>query len=119
MNEFIIKLKDAEIPGRHGLLPQEALTGHLFIVNLEVAMSAEEFIRDLENLNKSISYAELYEVVANEMSRPRKLLETLAVEIASRLKERWPEIKRGRIEIVKKAPPIPGFSGDAGVEFIF
>lgn len=119
MREFVIKLKNVEMPGRHGLLPQERLTGHLFTVNLEVAIPADDFIEDPENLEKSISYADIFERVRREMERPRDLLETLAVSIADSLRKRWPRISRGRIEIVKKAPPVAGMNGDAGVEFIF
>ncbi len=118
MKEYIISLTDLHFHSRHGVLAVERATGNDFIVDVEVVIPYDESILD-DNLEATISYADIYAMVAEEMSQPRQLLETVAATLQRRICARWPQIKRGRITICKSTPPIAGITGSAKVSLIF
>ena len=114
-----ITLKDLIFNSFHGVLPHESQYGNEFIVNLSVTVfiDSDNFCDDIEN---TISYADLYEKVHEEMDKPRQLIEYVALKIYNAIKEKWGDlIKEGYIEIIKKNPPIPGFIGKAAIRLNF
>ncbi len=117
MATFKIKLIDVGFFSKIGVFEEERIDGNKFILNLEVAIDACNFKK--EELETTISYAEIYEIVKEIMGEERLLLETVAVEIKERLTERWPDIRGGRIEIIKTRPPIEGIDGSCGIEYLF
>lgn len=119
MNKFQISLSDLHFYSRHGVFAQEHTVGNEFTVDCSVMISADKFIADDDNLDLTISYADIFEVIKAEMDSPKRLLETVAVRIANSLKQKFPEIESGHIEIVKLAPPIPGIVGKSSVKYFF
>ena len=115
---FRIKLSGLRFYAFHGVLPQEQKVGNEFIVNVAVSIPFDNAILD-DQLEATISYADIYDIVAEEMSHARKLLETVAATISIRLKEKWPRISNGTISICKSTPPIAGITGNSEVEIIF
>jgi len=113
-----IFIENARIYGRHGVLEQERRVGNEFIVNLSVRVPVSDLMKE-DQLAGTVSYAELYEIVAEEMAKPRMLLESVAIGIADKVKSRFPEVKGGWISITKSTPPIAGISGSAGVRHFF
>ena len=118
MKEFEIKLADLRFYARHGVMEQETKVGNEFIVEVKIRIPYREEILD-DNIEATISYADLYEIVAEEMNSPRKLLETVAARIYSRISAKWCEILGGEISICKSTPPIPGVTGVSDVRLIF
>lgn len=114
---FKIQLIDLRFFSRIGVFKQERTVGNEFIVNIEIDIDASSF--QSEDLNSTISYAYLYGEVEKIMKKEWLLLETVAKEIQIVYIKRWPQIIRGKINIVKQAPPIPGIDGKCGIEFIF
>lgn len=82
-------------------------------------ISADWFDAVADDIEATISYADVYEELVRAMNRPRRLLESVAKDFASVCLERWGSIKSGEIEIVKTVPPIPGMIGEAGIKYIF
>lgn len=117
MPQFVISLRDVTMFARIGVFEQERTVGNEFTLNVSVTLDAAGF--EEENLGGSVSYADIYDVAKEIMARPHLLLETVALEIARALQDRFPAITQGCIEIVKKRPPIKGFDGQAGVEYVF
>lgn len=115
---FNIKLTDLHFHAHHGVLPQETKVGNEFIVSVSIAIPFNEAILD-DDLDATISYADIYDIVKEEMDKPKKLLETVAAMISIRIKQRWNEILCGEIKICKSTPPIPGISGASEVDFFF
>lgn len=101
-----------------GVGERERVIGNEFEVSLSVKIPFNPEM-GADDLEATISYADLYEVVTDVMTRPRKLLERVAIEIAEIIKQRWADIESGEIEIIKIAPPIPGITGEAGVKLFF
>lgn len=101
-----------------GVSEQEQTVGQEFEVDLHVYTESNASM-EKDNLKGTISYAELYEVVAQIMGNRRKLLESAAIEISNTIRERWQEVVRGEVSIKKCLPPITGMSGNASVRTFF
>ncbi|MDE6296373.1 MAG: dihydroneopterin aldolase [Muribaculaceae bacterium] len=114
---FRIKLIELRFFSKIGVFKQERKVGNTFIINISVDIDASSF--HPEDLNSSISYSDLYEVVDAVMKKEWLLLETVAKEIKTKFLSQWPQIKGGKIEITKQDPPIAGINGSCGVEYIF
>lgn len=117
MPEFEIQLRDVMIYAQHGVMPEERVLGNQYRVNVRLCIDAESFVED--DLSKTVSYADVFDVLKMTMGIPAALLETVVVRFAKEVKRRWPMIKHGEIEIVKTVPPIPGMIGEAGVKYLF
>lgn len=113
MGKFLVSLENVRFFAYHGFFESENMTGNEFEVNLTVEYSEKDM--DTEELNNTVSYADLYALVREEMERTRKLLETLAREIVISVKEKYPFIEKISCKVTKIAPPIGGFIGSASV----
>lgn len=109
-----IKLTDMRFHAYHGVFEQERIVGNTFFVNLDIQM---DFLQAAltDNLNATISYADLYEVVKEEMMKPSKLLENVAGRILTRLSEEFDVIQSITIEVAKTNPPFGGDVKSASV----
>lgn len=116
--EFEISLNHLIFYSYHGVLEEERITGNEFKVDLTVIISVEEKHKN-DSVEDTISYANLYEIIKEEMNRPRKLLETLLLSIVERIKKEYPEIIKGKLRIEKVHPPIQGMLGTASVAINF
>ena len=68
------------------------------------------------DLEKGINYAEVYQILQQEMEIATELLETLTYRILQRLGTEFPLLTSATLAITKLAPPIPNFDGE-GVSF--
>ena len=100
----------------HGLYEEELLTGNEFVVNVYV--SYEPAVNLITHLRDTINYAELYALIREEMQKNRKLLETLAMELAELIHQRFPAVLKADIEITKLKAPINQFTGNVGVRYV-
>ncbi|MCH5240468.1 MAG: dihydroneopterin aldolase [Muribaculaceae bacterium] len=116
--ELEISLDNLRFNAFHGVLEFENSFGNEFIVNLLVRIPWNPSIEE-DNLDNTISYASLYEIVKEEMEVPRKLLEKVAAQIVRRIKEQYSDISSGYVKIEKVHPPIPGILGSASVRLLF
>ncbi|MBD5357978.1 MAG: dihydroneopterin aldolase [Bacteroides sp.] len=118
MSEFEIILSDLRFYAFHGVMPQETKVGNEFSVTISLRIPYSSGILN-DNLNATISYADVYEIVKYEMNTPRKLLETVAAHICKRITDRWSNVKSGNITICKSTPPIEGITGNAKITLFF
>ncbi len=72
-----IAIHGAEFFAYHGVYPGEQKIGNCFLVDIDVAFTPEKVITD-DNLSSTVNYQQLYEIAAEEMKHPRKLIETVA-----------------------------------------
>lgn len=110
-----IWLRDVRFQARHGVDPQEREVGGEFKLSLRVGY---DFSRALEtdDVADTLSYADLYEKIKEEMSRPSALLEHVAGRIATRLFHDSPGITSADLWLTKCNPPMGADSEGAGVE---
>ncbi len=112
-----IILKDVRLYGFHGVLPQERIVGTYFILNISVqtdfslAMAADE-------LDGTLSYASVFDIVRAEMAVPSALLEHVAGRICHAIFDRFPQAEAIDIELLKENPPMGADCKGAGVRLL-
>lgn len=103
----IIELEGMEFKAYHGCLEQEKVRGNYFTVDfrgeLDLSAAAES-----DNLNDTLNYGEIYDIVAEEMSIPSELLENVAGRIVKEIEKRYPQLKVFSVRVSKKKPPVDG-----------
>ena len=106
-NIGVIELEGMEFKAYHGCLEQEKVRGNSFTVDFrgELDLSAAA---DSDNLNDTLNYADIYEIVAYEMSIPSELLENVAGRILKAIENRFPELTSFSVRVSKKRPPVEG-----------
>lgn len=99
----------------HGVMPQERVVGADFTVSIRVEY---DFMRAVEtdDLADTISYADLYDLVAKEMRQPSRLLEHVAGRIVCAVVEAYPQVTAVDIRLSKDNPPMGADCQGAGVE---
>lgn len=102
-----ITLHEMRFYAYHGVFAQEQRVGNYFIVELSFwADIAESLHRD--ELEETISYADVYEVIKAEMAIPSRLLEHVVGRISERLFATFPRMQRIALTLSKCNPPFPG-----------
>ena len=106
-NIGVIELEGMEFKAYHGCLEQEKVRGNSFTVDFrgELDLSAAAYS---DNLNDTLNYADIYEIVAYEMSIPSELLENVAGRILKAIENRFPELISFSVRVSKKRPPVEG-----------
>ena len=106
-NIGVIELEGMEFKAYHGCLEQEKVRGNVFTVDfrgeLDLSAAAES-----DDLNDTLNYGEIYEVVSDEMSVPSELLENVAGRIVKAIENRFPQLVRFSVRVSKKRPPVDG-----------
>lgn len=115
MQSYII-LKDLRFYAYHGVGAQETQVGNEFVLDLRLRMDWTRAIRS-DDVNDTLSYAEVYEAVKDEMARrPSRLLEHVAGRIARRLFQDFSSLEEIELRLVKRNPPMGADIEGAGVE---
>lgn len=113
-----VELKGLEFFAFHGVFDQEREVGNRFVVDLTVNLAVTDGMRS-DSLDGTVSYCDLFNIVKEEMVKPSKLLEHVALRIASRIKSSFQPVRSGHVRIAKCRPPIAGFNGEAAVALDF
>lgn len=100
---------------RHGVLPQERLTGNDYTIDVDAEYDVSAAMRT-DQVDDTLNYASVFSAVKAEMSVPSQLIEHVAGRIADRLLEDFPAIKMLKIRIRKENPPMGADCDGAGVE---
>lgn len=116
MKSYIL-LENLIFYAHHGVFPQETAVGNTFIVNLKISLNLEKSCKS-DNLEDTVSYADIYEDVKKEMAIPSKLLEHVAFRIIRCLKNKYSLIDTVEIKLSKQNPPIGGQSDSASIILI-
>lgn len=114
-----ITLDNLRFRARHGVMEQERAVGNTFVVALRLDYPFEEAMQT-DNLEATLNYAEVYEVVKAEMGVPSRLLEHVAGRIRSGLLKNSLKSqadisalrKRGRLLPASRARRLSRWSGD-------
>ena len=95
-------------------MPQERRVGGEFSVSLRVAVDMKKASLS-DQVEDTVSYADLKVVVVEEMAKPSSLLEHVAGRIARRVCSEFPSVGEVEVEIVKLNPPMGADCDGAGV----
>ena len=103
----VIELEGMEFKAYHGCLEQEKVRGNSFTVDFRGEMDLYG-AAESDNLNDTVNYGEIYDIVAEEMSIPSELLENVAGRIVKAIEVRYPQFVSFSIRVSKKKPPVDG-----------
>lgn len=110
-----IHLRDLRFYAHHGVLPQERVVGGRFTVQISLEMTATTAALDDDNLEGTVSYADVYDVAKEVMAQPSKLLEHVAARLLQQLLATFPQVQRATVEIQKDNPPLGAELGGCSV----
>ncbi len=114
-NHMYIRMEGMKFYAFHGVLPQENLVGANYYIDLKLKT---DFSRaaETDELEGTVSYADIHTVVKEEMKIPSKLLEHVCQRIARRLFHDFPTIETIDISLFKENPPMGACAKRVGVE---
>lgn len=113
LNKIIIK--GLRLYGYHGVMPQERIVGSYFTIDIEVEADLTQAIRH-DQLEGTISYADIYATIKREMSIPSALVEHVAGRIAKAIIADFPKALSVHLSLLKENPPMGADCQGAGVE---
>jgi dihydroneopterin aldolase len=102
-----INIRGIHIYAYHGCLPEEALIGGDYVVNIALKGDFSKAASN-DTLEDTVDYVEVYKIVKKEMAVRSKLIESVARRIGENLKHNIPAIIHVSVEVIKKNPPIGG-----------
>ncbi|MBQ7494271.1 MAG: dihydroneopterin aldolase [Bacteroidaceae bacterium] len=109
-----VLIRNLRLFAHHGVLPQERTVGAYFIINLRIQTDFSRAM-DTDELDGTISYADVFEVVKAEMAVPSRLLEHVAGRICRAILHRFPTAVSVHLELLKENPPMGADCAGAGV----
>ncbi len=103
-----IVLKNMEFYAYHGALPEEQILGQKFNIDVELYCSLEK-AGETDNLNDTVSYAEIYDIIKNIVQNNKfRLIERLAHCISQEILSKYKKISEILVSIRKPQAPING-----------
>lgn len=110
-----IYLEDVKIYAYHGVLPEENTIGTYYILNAELHTDLWK-AAESDDLNDTISYADINDIIHQEMKIKSQLLEHVAGRIILKIHDNFPQIDYIKLKLTKTAPPMQGEMKGASIE---
>ena len=110
-----ILIEDLKIFAKHGVLQEENVVGTYYLVNVEIEANIWK-ASQTDALEDTINYAEINEIIHQEMAIPSKLLEHVIGRIFSKLEQNFPQITAMKIKLTKVNPPMKGEMKGVSIE---
>lgn len=118
IHDTVVFIKNIRFHAQHGVMEQERRVGGEFLVTVEVKAKIQKaFLTD--NVEHTINYATILEIVKKEMSTPSALLEHVAARVADSIMQEFDTVYEVMLEIVKVNPPMGAQCDGAGVRALF
>ena len=102
-----IYLKNIRLYAFHGCMDEEEKIGSDYIVNVVVKTNLDKSSKS-DQLKDTVDYVALHAIVKEEMQQRAKLLEHVADRILNRIMEEHPSVKKAKVKVSKRNPPIGG-----------
>ena len=96
-------------------MPQEQLTGNDYLVSVSAQYPIDKAITT-DDVQHTLNYAMVYDIVKEEMGISSKLVEHVAGRIAQHLMKQFADISAVKVRITKLNPPMGAQCAGAGVE---
>ena len=91
----------------HGCLPEEAIIGSDYLINVRAWANVTDSA-STDNLNDTLDYVALRRIVSEEMAIRVNLLETVLERITARVLIEYPIVERIKVSLAKLNPPLDG-----------
>lgn len=118
VDKAYIRLEGVRFHARHGVMAQERQTGGDFVVTLSVGYPFEAAMES-DNVDDTLDYGALYQLVEREIRIPSNLLEHVAGRIAKAIEEEFPQVSSIDLMLTKLNPPIGADCEGASVRILF
>ena len=102
-----ISLENMEFHAFHGCLEHEQTLGNTFIVNLTLELDTK-LAGETDNLEHTLNYQLVYDVVKEQMEIPSKLIEHVGQRILDSILRIFPQIEALEVRLSKLNPPLGG-----------
>ncbi len=103
-----IHLKSLRFHGRHGVLPEEAVLGQPFILDLDLKVDVADAAAS-DNLAHTVNYAEVQSLCRDIVEKERyNLIEALAHRILTAIIAAHPRVLSATLTLHKPHAPLPG-----------
>lgn len=102
-----IMLENMEFYAYHGCFEEEQVIGNHFVVNMSILAQTQQ-AEYSDNLEHTVNYQAVYQVISREMQQKSKLLEHLGRRILDAVKKEFPQIEQMEVKISKMNPPMGG-----------
>ena len=106
MNTFV-ELRKIRFYAYHGVAEQERCVGNDYEIYVKVKYPFKDAM-ETDNLDATLNYAQLYEIIYREMRISSHLLEHVAGRIIRAIQTEFPLSEGGILSISKQKPPIAG-----------
>ena len=103
LNLTFLELSNLEFYSYHGCLAYEKINGNRFYVDFSAHYFEKGNITD--NLDDTIDYSLIYNIIRKEMAIPSNLLEQLAKRIIDKIMNTFPAINDCKVTVTKFNPP--------------
>tara|TARA_B100000945_G_C20405777_1_gene609920 strand:- start:1898 stop:2251 length:354 start_codon:yes stop_codon:yes gene_type:complete len=100
----LITVEGIKVFAYHGHLPEEAVLGGHFIINVWVTTDTSE-VEKTDNLKHTVDYVKIIEIVNNQMKKRANMIEVPARRIADAILP-LKKVQKVKVEIEKIQPPI-------------
>lgn len=106
-SDMTIELVGMEFHSFHGCLEEERKEGNTFLVDFrgKADLSKAASTDDLED---TVDYSKIYDIVASEMEKPSNLLENVAGRIVDAIERSGMKFWFVQVRVSKKNPPVGG-----------
>jgi dihydroneopterin aldolase len=103
----VIVLKNIRCYAFHGCLHEEGIIGSDYLVNLAIKADLKKSSQT-DDLNDTIDYVKLNEIVVKQMNTRSKLLEEVAQRILNEIFNEFDNVLKAKVEVSKINPPLGG-----------
>jgi 7,8-dihydroneopterin aldolase/epimerase/oxygenase len=111
---FTIHLANLKFFARHGVHNEERVLGGAYEINATVTFKENKRITDLQ---QTVNYAIIYDIIRQRMQKPAALLETVVQDLADSIYTLDNRIASIDINLKKMHPPIEAFEGSISVSY--
>lgn len=101
----------------HGCFSEEQKIGTYFTVNVRMETDTSQAQKS-DDLNHTVNYLAVYQVVKREMMIPSHLLEHVADRIGNSILEEFPSVENAVVKVSKMNPPLGGQMESVSVEIV-
>jgi dihydroneopterin aldolase len=108
-----IQLNDIHFFGYHGLYKEETKLGNNFIVNMYIKYTPSQ--NKTTDIDETIDYVKVYELVKARMQKPTPLLETIVEDIVYTILAQYPIAQKVHVQITKEKVYVNNINGNMSV----
>jgi len=111
----LISIEKMEFYAYHGCFEEEQKIGTWFNVDLSLEVDTSKAEKS-DNLEDTVNYQAVYQVVKEQMMIPSHLLENVARRILDAIQENFTDVTYGWVKVKKMNPPLGGVMESVSVE---